>query len=379
MEISVSPSNEALGLSRNAYITSFTYAKFLYSDFKWLYISASKFNRYSYTKELFRKRRDISKAIIISSVLLITYHGSACSYRDVSHPEGFLEPAIKGTAEMLQAVKTNAPEVRRLIYTSSCAAVMDFNARIGTTPPRVYTEEDWNLVTHKEALSYSKNVFTAYWANKKYAELSVFKFVEEGKPNFDVVTLCAPAIYGPLRHSITNTNELNETTWRIYKNYINSSKDAPLPPDRVFMYVDVRDIAAAHVLAATTPKAGNERIIVAAGAASSQRIADILREIFPELERRTPAGKPGTNSLPENHFTISNEKSMKILGLKYREEEDTFVDMVRQILEIEKGQKGDWMKIGGRLEHVLPLDYHRSKANPNSCLACFFLPLQRKG
>jgi hypothetical protein len=34
MEISVSPSNEALGLSRNAYITSFTYAKFLYSDFK---------------------------------------------------------------------------------------------------------------------------------------------------------------------------------------------------------------------------------------------------------------------------------------------------------------------------------------------------------
>jgi nucleoside-diphosphate-sugar epimerase len=268
-------------------------------------------------------------------------HTASPFHRDVSHPEGFLEPAIKGTTEMLQAVKTNAPEVRRLIYTSSCAAVMDFNAPIGTTPPRVYTEEDWNPVTHKEALSDIKNVFTAYRASKKYAELSVFKFIEEEKPNFDVITLCPPAIYGPLRHSITNTNELNETTWRIYENYINSSKDAPLPPDRVFMYVDVRDIAAAHVLAATTPNAGNERIIVTAAAASSQRIADILRENFPELERRTPAGKPGTNSLPENHFTISNEKSMKILGLKYREEEDTFVDMVRQILEIEKRQKGD--------------------------------------
>lgn len=102
---------------------------------------------------------DVVKSTSLFDTVIYT---TSTFHRDVSHPEGFLEPAIKGTAEMLQAVKTNAPEVRRLIYTSSCAAVMDFNARIGTTPPRVYTEEDWNLVTHKEALSYSKNVFTAY-------------------------------------------------------------------------------------------------------------------------------------------------------------------------------------------------------------------------
>ena len=49
------------------------------------------------------------------------------------------------------------------------------------------------------------------------------------------------------------------------------------------MYVEVRDITLAHVLAMTTPEAGNQRFIITAGAASCQKIADILRAKFPEL------------------------------------------------------------------------------------------------
>jgi len=92
----------------------------------------------------------------------------------------------------------------------------------------------------------------------------------------------------------------------------------------------------AHVLSMTTPEAGNERIIVTAGAASSQKIADVLRAKFPELESRTPVGKPGTTSLPEGAFTISNAKAKRVLRCTFRSTEETMEEMVAEILEIEK-------------------------------------------
>jgi len=58
-------------------------------------------------------------------------------------------------------------------------------------------------------------------------------FIEEEKPNFDLVTLAPPMVYGPLRHSIRADN-LNESTARIYKLFINSSRDAELPPSKLF-------------------------------------------------------------------------------------------------------------------------------------------------
>jgi hypothetical protein len=69
---------------------------------------------------------------------------------------------------------------------------------------------------------------------------------------------------------------------------------------------------------------------------SSQDISDIFRKNFPELEQRTPIGKPGTDSLPEGAYTISNEKVKKLLGLEFRSDEECFVDLGRQLLEIEK-------------------------------------------
>lgn len=47
-------------------------------------------------------------------------------------------------------------------------------------------------------------------------------------------------IYGPLQHTVTKTSDLNESNARIYNLFINSKKDAPLPPDGVYFYVDPR-------------------------------------------------------------------------------------------------------------------------------------------
>lgn len=65
-------------------------------------------------------------------------------------------------------------------------------------------------------------------------------FIEKEKPNFDLVTLAPPMVYGPLRHSIKSVKELNQSNSRIYDLFVNSKKDADEPPNGLHTYVDVR-------------------------------------------------------------------------------------------------------------------------------------------
>jgi nucleoside-diphosphate-sugar epimerase len=60
--------------------------------------------------------------------------------------KGLLEPAINGTTGILRAIKAFAPEVKRVVVTSSFAAIVN-----PASPSKVYDETSWNPVTWKEA------------------------------------------------------------------------------------------------------------------------------------------------------------------------------------------------------------------------------------
>lgn len=72
------------------------------------------------------------------------------------------------------------------------------------------------------------------------ADGSAWDFVEKEKPNFDLVTLAPPMVYGSLRHSPKSVKELNQSNQRIYDLFVNSKKNAELPPNGLHTYVDVR-------------------------------------------------------------------------------------------------------------------------------------------
>ena len=186
----------------------------------------------------------------------VIHTASPFLYKAVSDNREFLNPAVRGTTEILESVKAVAPDVKRVIVTSSFASVGDL-ANVDAMRGKNYTEEDWNPITWDEAVSTSvKNVW--YQASKKFAEVSIvlqlrldfstltlskkaaWDFIETEKPGFDVVTLCPPMVYGPLEHTVKKTSDLNESTARIYNLFINSKKDAPLPPDALYIYVDPR-------------------------------------------------------------------------------------------------------------------------------------------
>jgi hypothetical protein len=76
-------------------------------------------------------------------------------------------------------------------------------------------------------------------------------------------------VYGPPIHPIPSLNELNESNSQLWK-IISSGKDAEVPDAPIPLYVDVRDIAMAHVLAMESPKAANQRYTVTGAQYSNQ-------------------------------------------------------------------------------------------------------------
>lgn len=142
---------------------------------------ASDFSAYSAPRLDFGIVPDITtpgafnEAVVSTPPFDILIHtASPFLYKAISSNEEFLEPAIKGTLEVLKAVKEFAPTVKRVVLTSSCAAVVDFSAPFTGDPRKVYTEEDWNPTTWEGALTGTPN--TGYQASKKFAEKSGMLF-----------------------------------------------------------------------------------------------------------------------------------------------------------------------------------------------------------
>jgi nucleoside-diphosphate-sugar epimerase len=105
-----------------------------------------------------------------------------------------LDPAVIGTTGILRSIKKSAPTVKRVVITSSFAAIVNPtlpNNGVG----HVYTEEDWNPITREQA---EENAMSGYRASKTFAEKAAWDFVEKEKPNFTVATINPPMVFGPI-------------------------------------------------------------------------------------------------------------------------------------------------------------------------------------
>ena len=130
-----------------------------------------------------------------------------------------LEPALKGTTEILKAVQKNAPQVKRVVITSSFASIVDLSQ--GNRPGYTYSEKDWNPVTYEQAKTADGG--TAYCASKTFAEKAAWDFVKTEKPNFDLAAICPPMVYGPLENDASLAH-LNTSSADIYR-FMNGSQE----------------------------------------------------------------------------------------------------------------------------------------------------------
>lgn len=242
-----------------------------------------------------------------------------------------LLPAINGTNSLLEAVAAHAPQVKRVVITSSFAAIIDMgkpNGGVGYT----YTEADWNPCTYEQAKAGPGPV--AYCASKAFAEKAGFDFVKNKKPNFDVVSINPPMIYGPIAHHVSSLDKLNTSSADIYRFMTGDTKE--IGPTSFPLFCDVRDVGEAHLCAYEKPEAGGQRFACTGGNFSYQEVCEVLREQFPELKSKVPdpAKEPASPGC-----SLSNEKARKVLGIQFRTLKECITDGAKSLIQLEQELK----------------------------------------
>lgn len=168
--------------------------------------------------------------------------------------------------------------------------------------------------------------------HKTFAEKAAWDFVDKEKPNFDIATINPPLVFGPIVHYLNSLEAINTSNQRM-RNLIQGQMKEKIAPTGTFLYVDVRDVALAHVRAIEVPEAGGQRFFVTAGFFSNKQIADVVRETHPELESKLPP-KDSPSDFPDSIYEYDNKKSLEVLGLKYRPFKETVADTISSLLEV---------------------------------------------
>ena len=153
----------------------------------------------------------------------------------------FIKPAVEGTLRVLKACADS--DVQKVVLTSSFAAVGYGHSR----EKEVYTEEDWSSVDGE---------ISAYAKSKTLAEKAAWEFVEnlEESKKFELTVINPVAVTGPMLTSDIGSS--NDFLLKLI------SGSMPACPKIHMGYIDVRDVAKAHIFSMTEEETNGERIIV---------------------------------------------------------------------------------------------------------------------
>jgi nucleoside-diphosphate-sugar epimerase len=248
-------------------------------------------------------------------------HTASPFHFNITDPKkDLLDPAIIGTTGILKAIKAGAPSVKRVAITSSFAAIVNPNRH-----KKVYNEDVWNPVTMEEAM---KDPATAYRGSKTLAEKAAWEFLEKEKPNFSLSTLNPPFVFGPVVHYLNSLESTNTSNQRILSIMQGKMKEK-VPPTGTWIWVDVRDIALAHVRAIELPEAAGKRFFVTAGYMTNKDLIDIIRGDFPELRPQLPENPE--SDMPKDVYKYDNSRSIDVLGLRYKSLRECVVDTAKSL------------------------------------------------
>lgn len=265
----------------------------------------------------------------------VVIHSASPFIRDkITDPETqLLQPAEAGTRNVLASVN-RSQTVRRVVVTSSVAAIMGDTAEAKKYPRRIVDETRWNSTSDRnhEPYSYSKTI----------AERAAWE-IAEAQSRWSLATINPAFILGP-----SLSDRLDGTSVSIMRQFGDGSFEQGAP-DLSIGYVDVRDVAEAH-LQASERRDISGRFILAERVATFPEIAAILRDHFGAKYRFPKGAVPKwllwiiapSVGLTRKYvsanvgipFSLDNSRSKELLGIEYREIPATVTEHFQQLIDM---------------------------------------------
>jgi nucleoside-diphosphate-sugar epimerase len=268
-------------------------------------------------------------------------------------------PAREGTLRVLRAAVE--ARVKRVVITSSFSAI-SYAARPDGWQ---FTESDWTVPDRRG--------ITAYTRAKSAAERAAWQFVNSKQGSLEISVINPVRVLGPTLSP--RVPKSMRSICRLLRGGL------PGVPRTHFGVVDVRDLAALHILAMTHPAARNQRFIAAAGDLTMADLARMLRQCVGVDANKIPTRELPSwvirlaalrmrslrNLLPElgRYAPTSSAKASQMLGWQPRSLQETVNDMVASLREsCSPAAAGPQLLAGDRPRpsplHQLRLWYRRS-------------------
>lgn len=265
----------------------------------------------------------------------LVFHTASPFFVNVKNPQKeLIDPAVNGTINVLeQANKTES--VKRVVLTSSCAAIYTDAIDSSQAPGGALTEDVWNTSSSLEYQPYS---YSKTLAEKKGWEIA------QKQDRWDLVVINPSAVFGPALNTTVNVSESVNLLKQLGDGTMKSGV-----PNLGMGFVDVRDVAEAHFKAGFTPSAKG-RHITSAYNSNFLEVAQILGKKYgkdyPVPNKALPKwllwfigpmiNKAITRRFVKNNinhaFKADNSKVKKELGIEFRPFEttlyETFDDLI---------------------------------------------------
>lgn len=251
----------------------------------------------------------------------VLIHTASPATPKVENPErDIIIPAIEGTKSAIQSAILHGKNIKHFVLTSSVVAM----ANVFAQPSTKVTEESWSPITWDVAKT---DGVKAYSGSKKFAEQAAWELINKGQHKFTFTTVNPVYVVGPQAFDRNAKGEVNVSAEVITS--LLRLKPTDEIPAKIFPFIDVRDVAKAHVAAFANPKAHGKRLLLEAGLVSSQYAINLVHKHFPQLD--LPVGDPDSGKFLGHGF-LDSSVTREILGINYRDFEESIVDNTKQFI-----------------------------------------------
>ncbi|PKA62855.1 Cinnamoyl-CoA reductase 2 [Apostasia shenzhenica] len=216
-----------------------------------------------------------------------------------------IKPAVDGTLNVLKAC--SQAKISRVVYVSSVVAV---SMNPSWTSRHILDENCWS---DKE---YCRATENWYCLSKTMGESEAFEYAK--KHGLDLLSVCPSMVLGPLLQSKVNSSSL------FLINILNGNRESI--ENKIYNFVDVRDIADALLLVYEKPEAAG-RYICSAHPCKISELIETLRSLYPGYK------------YPKNIIDVEwggpdfSLEKLKKLGWKYRNLKESLVDSIESYEE----------------------------------------------
>lgn len=233
----------------------------------------------------------------------------------------YIEPAVQGTLSMLESAAT-APSVQRVVVTSSVVVLAP------THPGAVIGPDDFAPVADPDDVA--DDVWVAYRASKAIAHARSLRWMEEVRPQFDLVYVL-PAYVQGRNEVVTKAGDVRNGSNDVMVDLVLGKRS---PEARYANTVLVDDVASVEVAALDRTKVkGGDCLIASPGKGIVwDDVTALAAKLFPEAVEKGILPLGGVQGSLTVNYDVS--RTEEVTGVKFRGLEEQVKSLIGQYVEL---------------------------------------------